>query len=151
MASLSHKDDLLETPPDVLKQIEDYTGLKIGLDVCASDKNKLCNNYFTKKDNALNKSWWPHSLTHFAFCNPPRSNNKKFVLKALDEWKKDNFHIIILMCWNDFGNNYGQKVFNEFGKIQIHNLGKIKFFKNGKITKHVSRLSYCCVWLKAQY
>ena len=44
------------------------------LDAAASDANRLCDNYYTKEDNALTKKW-----EGSVFCNPPYSLDKEFV------------------------------------------------------------------------
>ena len=150
--SLVHKDDLYETPPWLVTHIKNWTATPITLDVCATPGNAIAPNYFTEEDNALNQSWKTEGL---AFCNPPRSKNGAFVTKAISEWRNGQ-DIAILMCWSDFGTNYGAPLFdeyemcgryNEYGErhIEIHNLGRVGFFKGGKPTAHKSRNGY--LWL----
>lgn len=100
--------------------------------------------------NALNHDFKNHIPEDAIFCNPPRSKNGKFVNKLYDSWKEYNLNIVMLLCWNDLGNKYGEKIFKEIeiGKISAHNLGKIKFYKNGIESKYPSRLTYFWAWFK---
>jgi len=60
-----------------------YAEFKFTLDVCASDKNAKCKNYYTQKDNALEKSW-----PGIVFCNPPYNKDIwKWIQKAWYESK----------------------------------------------------------------
>ena len=56
----------------------------------------------------------------------------------------------MLLCWNDLGNKYGEKLIPHIlnGSIEVHNLGKIKFNKNGIESEFVSRLTYFWAWFK---
>ena len=173
MPSLSHKDDLLETPDWIVQDIEKTSGLKINLDICANHDNHKCQFYQDESMNALNQEWWygykkskfkngrpcfeyhwfegkMYSKTSVILCNPPRSINGKFVDRAFDQWHKLNIDIFMLLCWNDLGNKYGQKLFPEIlkGNIFIKNLGKVKFYKHGIETEFPSRLTYFWAWFK---
>lgn len=151
MTSLAHKDDMFETPDWLIKRIQKFTGLKFNIDICANEKNKKCHYYISVGENAL-KSNWKQDFAHptVAFCNPARSINGQFVDKAFNEWKEHNIDIVMLLCWNDLGNKYGEKLLPEIinGNIMVKNLGKVKFYKNGIESKFVSRLTYFWAWFK---
>ena len=148
MVSLSHKDDYFETPDWLFKQIEKETGLRFETDICATDENSKCVGYIDEEMDALKHDFSYSEKT--LFCNPPRSKNGKFVNKVFDIWKEFNYDIVMLLCWNDLGNKYGEKIFKEIeiGRISAHNLGKIKFYKNGIESKYPSRLTYFWAWFK---
>lgn len=168
--SLAHKDDYFETPQWLFNYIQETTKLYFGLDVCASKENTKCNEFMDEDLDSLNQEWIVHEIKALntkckkfelrggtgtfggasVFCNPPRSQNGKFVNKAYDQWERNNINIVMLMCWNDLGNKYAQKLMPHIldGSIEIGNLGKIKFCKNGKETEFVSRLTYLWVWFK---
>ena len=164
--SLAHKDDYFETPPWLKDYLQEKTKLYFGLDVCGDELNAVCNEFIDEKLDALEQEWVVHELPTLntkckkpelhgghgfsVFCNPPRSKNGKFVTKAYDQWERNNIDIVMLMCWNDLGNKYAQKLMPRIldGSIEIGNLGKIKFYKNGKETEYVSRLTYLWVWFK---
>lgn len=154
MPSLAHKDDLLCTPPWLFRQIEQITGLDFNLDVCANSFNTLCR-FFIKEDiNALDVDWIVpiKGKKTVAWCNPPRSKNGKFVEKALEQWEEHRIDIVMLLCWNDLGNKYGEKLFELIvnSEVEVHNLGKIKFYKDGKETEFPSRLTYFWCWFKGK-
>ena len=101
---------------------------------------------------------------YLVFCNPPRSKNGKFVIRALEEWKKLDINIVMLLCWNDLGNKYCNEVrenlFN--GKFGYGNLGKVAFWKDGKpvlnidkktgkYVEYPSRLAYFWCWMKSTH
>ena len=176
MTGLSHKDDLLETPPWLFNQIEKETGLKFNLDIAANHNNHKCEFYQDEFINALNNEWWygykkskfkngkPCFEYHWfgdvlkrkiavVFCNPPRSKNGKFVNKAIEQWEHLDMDIVMLLCWNDLGNKYGEQLLDHMisGRIQTKNLGKIKFYKNGKETEFPSRLTYFYAWFKKKH
>lgn len=145
--SLSVKDDHFETPFNIFYDLQDLTGLKFDLDFCASQFNKKCNLFIDEKTNALEIEL---KKQYTIFCNPPRSKNKKFVDKLYNIWINHNCDIVVLLCWNDLGNQYAQKILNGIlsKKIKVYNLGKPKFLKNGIESKYNSRLSYFAAWLK---
>lgn len=51
---------------------------KFTLDPCATPENAKCENYYTKEQNGLLKSWHGERV----FCNPPYSQISKWVQKA---------------------------------------------------------------------
>lgn len=149
MPGLSHKDDELETPPWLIKGIENETGLKFDEDLAASPKNTKCKSYMTEELDTLNWKFHTHKTR---FCNPPRSKNGKFVTKIIEIWKEQNDDIVMLLCWNDLGNIYcnylRSLILAGSYKVKVVNLGKMKFYKNGVETKFTSRLAYFWVWFK---
>lgn len=150
---LQHKDDYYETPDKLFINIVIDTKLDFGLDFCASNKNTKCDMFFDEKDDALRISLKYHQKNKAIFCNPPRSKNGKFVTKLHNEWKEHNLNIVMLLCWNDLGNKYGEELLLPnilSGKFKVKNLGKVIFNKNGKPSKFPSRLTYFWCWMKAK-
>ena len=151
MAGLSYKDDYLETPDWILSKIETERDLVFNMDLSASIKNTKTKVFFSEQ-----RSYLDHTVKlkpdTVAFLNPPRSLNDKFVNQAFNDWKKYNVDIVMLLTWNDLGNKYGEKLFNEIlqRRIKAVNLGKIKFCKDGKLTDFVSRLTYGYFHFKKQ-
>lgn len=70
--------DLWQTPYILFSGFE--SEFDIDTDVAASDKNHLCSNYLTEKNDAL-KSVWGKSN----WCNPPYSNITPWVNKAIEQ------------------------------------------------------------------
>lgn len=152
MPALAHKDDYYETPKSLFNTIQEETGLKFNIDVSANGTNKKCKYFINEYDDALSVDWDYHGGSTVAFNNPPRSKNGKFVIKALEQWKKHNIDIVQLLCWNDIGNKYGDILWPHIlGKrIKVRNLGKVIFDKNGKPSEFPSRLTYFYAWYKSR-
>lgn len=80
------------------------------LDVCASDENAKCDNYFVEADNGLAQSWivydgWPkHGDAYPAKCwmNPPYGREiGKWVKKAYEESQKGCLVVALLPARTD--------------------------------------------------
>lgn len=72
------------TPLEIVEPLKKEFNLK--LDVCATQDNKKCEEFYTKEDNALIQDWYK-----FGNCwmNPPWSRElKKWVEKAYQESQK---------------------------------------------------------------
>lgn len=63
------------------------------LDVCATEHNHKCEQYYTQADNGLEKSWGGYRV----WCNPPYSQIDKWVAKAFYETRKDNTLVCLLI------------------------------------------------------
>ncbi len=58
------------------------------LDVAASDENHLCDTWYTKEDNALERNWGMLRRLTNAWCNPPFSLKHEFLNKGIEEHEK---------------------------------------------------------------
>lgn len=65
------------TPRSLISRLETEFG-KFDLDVCASHKNKVCENFFDKATNALEQDWHGSMI----WVNPPYSQKNEFIEKA---------------------------------------------------------------------
>lgn len=74
--SSAERDDWA-TPRSLIIRLEKELG-KFDLDVCASHKNKVCENFFDKITNGLEQDW----NGSFVWCNPPYSQKNEFIEKA---------------------------------------------------------------------
>jgi len=164
--NLAHLDDYFETPLWLFNQIEEQTGLKFDIDASANKQNSKCDLYISEEINSLKYDWLPQNCLEKVdgalektyrsmgnlsiFLNPPRSKNSKFVGALYRNWEIYNVDIVALLCWNDLGNKYGEKLLPHIlnGEIIVGNLGKIKFDKNGIESKYPSRLTYFWAWFK---
>jgi hypothetical protein len=119
------------------------------LDVAADDNYHMCENYFTKNDNALEQEWlfgnayFPGDI----WMNPPllAGLTRKFVLKAEREWIKYNMNILSIVpagviarqwfrhLWDLFKNNQG---------VEIEPINRPKFLDHGEEVKHQARNDY---------
>lgn len=92
----SHKSDEWETPQTLFNELNsefDFT-----LDVCATDKNKKCENYYINHptDNALTLDWGVRN-----WCNPPYSKVKEFLRKAIEEQAKGKLTCVLIPARTD--------------------------------------------------
>lgn len=73
-ALFSSKSDNWETPQDFFDKINDE--FHFTLDVCATEQNAKCTNYYTVEQDGLAQPW-----TGVVWCNPPYG-------KAVKQWCK---------------------------------------------------------------
>lgn len=145
MPALRHDDNYYETPWKLFRMIEKETGLKFKTDLCATAENtKVKDNFITESYDLFKMK----SCSSPMWCNPPRSKNGKVVNFLFDYWKENNVDIVMLLCWNDLGNKYGEKLLPHIidGTIIVRNLGKVIFDKNGVPSEFPSRLTYFYAW-----
>lgn len=64
------------------------------LDPCATAQNTKCPKFFTQQDDGLSQDWGGHNV----YVNPPYSNVKVWVEKALKESKKPDTTIVMLVA-----------------------------------------------------
>ena len=83
--TIVNKNDLWETPPDILQKAVTKYSVNPKIDVCANVKNKKFPKYFDSNNNALNKEW-----DEDFFMNPPYSEVGLWVKKAYEQHKKYN-------------------------------------------------------------
>lgn len=87
----SHKSDEHETPQwlyDKLHKIYKFT-----LDPCATDKTAKCALYYTKEQDGLAQFWYGHRV----FVNPPYSEIKLWVEKAIYEVHHNDCKIAVML------------------------------------------------------
>jgi phage N-6-adenine-methyltransferase len=139
-ASLSDK---YETPPELFLNLCEQYGISPELDVCAEEENKKCERYYTEYENGLLQPW-----SFDAWCNPPHSQNKAFVIKAFGEWRKNNINIMMILPTNTMSSKYFEECIE--GSAEYHPIfGRIKFLIDGSVSKFPSRNAYICVvWRK---
>lgn len=87
----SSKSDEWETPQQFYDELDKE--FNFNLDVCATDDNHKCQEYFTQEDNGLEKSWGGYRV----WCNPPYSNIEKWVEKAFYETKQEGTLVVLLI------------------------------------------------------
>jgi phage N-6-adenine-methyltransferase len=102
----SSDSDEWETPQDLYDRLNQE--FQFTLDVCASDENHKCANYFTQEDDGLNQSW-----TGVCWMNPPYSTIAEWMQKAWES-AQDGATVVCLIParvgsghWWDYG-RYGQ-------------------------------------------
>lgn len=92
-----------ETPQSFFDRLNERFGFT--LDAAASESNHKVDDYFTKEDDALTRSWGG-----VVFCNPPYGRDiAKWVKKAHDEAQSGNATVVMLIpartdtsYWHDY-------------------------------------------------
>lgn len=88
----SSKTDEWATPQYLFDQLD--AEFHFDLDPAATDENHKCEQYFTKDDDGLKKSWGGCRV----FCNPPYGRQiGKWVEKSYREAQKPNTTVVMLL------------------------------------------------------
>jgi phage N-6-adenine-methyltransferase len=142
-ASLS---DEWETPQGLFEYLCHEYDIDCQLDVCCDDFN-IKGTYRLPNGNSLDYEWVNHFKSD-VWCNPPHSQNEKFVRKAHEQWQKHNINIMMILPCNTQSSVYWHECIE--GIVEYHPIkGRIKFLVNGEPSKHPSRNAYCVViWRK---
>lgn len=82
------------TPDKVFSPL--HAKWKFTLDSAASDRNAKCADYFTLERSGLVHSWGSHRV----WCNPPYSNIRPWVEKAIEEVQRDCPIVVMLLPAN---------------------------------------------------
>lgn len=125
------------TPPSIIN----FLGGKFDLDPCACEKfpNNCAINYFTEKDNGLNKSWKGYKDV---FCNPPYDyiSLREYTKKCIE--KKDAIMLIYARTDTELFQNY---IFPNADSIFFIK-GRLKFLdKNGIESKNAAGAPSCLI------
>lgn len=83
------------TPRSLISRLELEFG-KFDLDVCASEKNKVCNAFYCKEQNGLEQIW-----NGLVWCNPPYSNKLEWIEKAHLEAQKGAKVVLLLPAFTE--------------------------------------------------
>jgi len=82
---MSKPSDRYETPPEIFEYLNHIHG-PFDLDVCAEVSTAKCSTFITLEANSLAAEW--HQFGKRAWMNPPYSNIRPWVEKAINESKK---------------------------------------------------------------
>lgn len=120
--------DLWQTPREVFSKLDEE--FQFDLDVAASEKNKLCSNYYDESDNALIVDW--HILSNW--CNPPYSNITPWVQKAMIEHEKGK--TIVMLVPSDTSVKWFKLAYESCNEVRFIS-GRISFI-NAETQKPVN-------------
>lgn len=84
------------TPRSLIARLEREFG-RFELDVCADEKNKVCERFFDKDKNGLEQSW----NSSFVWCNPPYSQKIEWIEKATLEANNGARVIMLLPAFTE--------------------------------------------------
>lgn len=133
--------DLWATPPEVFNALDMEFGF--GFDVCAEHETAKCPEYWTIEDDALAQDWLKDAKTYLGlckttanswlWCNPPYSNIKPWVEKAIEAQAAGRGTVMLVMCdpsvkWFSLAQQYASE-------IRFITEGRLAFLKNGVAQK----------------
>ncbi len=123
--------DLWATPPEVFNALDKE--FSFGVDVCAEDETAKCLVYWTIEDDALTQDWANFGKSRFGnqtlWCNPPYSNIKPWVEKAIEAQLNGRMTVMLVMCdpsvkWFSLAQQYASET-------RFVTDGRLAFLKNG--------------------
>ena len=139
VASLS---DDYETPNELFLELCKMHNIKPILDASADINNTKCPYWYSKDDDALTKKWDLDT-----WVNPPHSLTKQFVLKADQEWQKNNINILMIIPANSICAKYCNDIFENKHATYHRINGRPIFHVDGKPCPEPARNSYfAIVW-----
>lgn len=91
----SSKTDMWETPQDLFDKLNDE--FHFTLDVCATQENAKCKNFYTKEQDGLKQPW-----KGIVWCNPPYGRKiSKWVEKGYMSSKEEATVVMLLPARTD--------------------------------------------------
>ena len=129
--------DLWSTPPEVFEALDKE--FCFGFDVCAEYETAKCSDYWTIEDDALSKDWAEDAKSRIPgagliemgalWCNPPYSNIKPWVEKAIEAQLNGRMTVMLVMCdpsvkWFSLAQQYASET-------RFVTDGRLAFLKNG--------------------
>ena len=135
------KHDEWSTPPDLYEWACKRFGVMPAMDVCANDDTVAkCRLHITPKNDGLGQHW-PVDF----FCNPPYSEVKDWVGKAISEVNRNNV-TGLLLTFAKTDVRWWHEHIEGNGNVEVHfHNGRIKFWRNGK--PGPSAAPYPSVWI----
>jgi len=133
-----------ETPQSLFDEACTKYNVHPTLDVCASRQNKKCANFFSKRDNSLNKEY-----TESFFMNPPYGRNMDvWIEHAYNQHIENNVTGMALVFaktetiwWHSFVE----------GKSEVHFIkGRVKYEMNGQRSKNTAPYGSCWIIWRAK-
>lgn len=144
--SVASFSDEYETPNELFLELSKKYNIKPILDAAANIDNTKCPYWYSKEDDALTKKWDLDT-----WCNPPHSLTKKFVLKADEQWLRNNINILMIIPANSICAKYCNDIFVNRHATYHRINGRPVFNVGGKPCPEPSRNSYfAIVWREGQ-
>ena len=151
------------TEDHLYKELIKWAKVNPLIDAAASKENTKCDFYFSKEDDALTQEWiipraFPFVNYADIWLNPPlgKGMTKKFVLKAIEQYKKYNMNILMLLPAGVIPRAYFQPIWDNFAyhytvdrPVEIKPIiPRPKFLYKGEKAKWSARNDYIAVLLK---
>lgn len=123
--------DHWETPQWLFNYLDSMH--RFDIDLCATKQNAKLQNYLSDENggNSLDEDW--HKLGKAGFCNPPYSNIKPWIQKAISELEKDFMTVMLIPTPN--GESHYKDIFDLGLPLQFIN-GRLAFY-NPSLKKEI--------------
>ncbi len=120
--------DTWQTPKEFFDKLN--AEFNFDLDACASDKNKLCERFFSVENSALENDW-NLSGVRSVFINPPYSQTQTFLRRAAQQSKEHGLTVVALVNANT-DTSWFKECYQSASEIRLIT-GRISFVgANGK-------------------
>jgi len=117
----SHKSDEHGTPQWLYNKLDKI--YQFNLDPCATKESAKCAWYFTKEQDGLAQNW----TNHRAFVNPPYSETKLWVEKAIYEVEHNGCELVVMLLPSRTGMKWFTQGCLPYYKKLIFIQGRLKF------------------------
>ena len=138
-------EDEYETPSRLYCELIKKYGIKPLGDACATEDNRKCIDYFSKKLDGLTHDWIVDM-----WCNPPHSKTEEFAKKAFREWNKHNINILMIAPANAICAKFFTPIF-AYGAEYYRIEGRPRFLQHGKPAPNSSRNAYFTVIMRKKW
>lgn len=137
------------TPQDLFDELVKKFKFKPTLDSCATKANRLCGQYFSKKQNALTRRWIKGRIKRKVWCNPPNSIMKLFLKKAYEQWRDHKIQTMMIVPLNIQSSNnfwtYVQEPMERGEKIMVRPIKTRRSFLYKGQDTDTSINGYCII------
>lgn len=139
MSQLSQSDEWQLQAKD-FKELTTKYNFKPTLDVCATKKNKQCDRYYSKRNNALTQRWDSKN-----WCNAPAHFYKEFVRKAHEEFIIHGNETMLILPANSICTAYAGK--HIIGIAEFYPIiGRYTFLHYGKKLSTARNAYFVVIW-----
>jgi phage N-6-adenine-methyltransferase len=135
-----------ETPWELVKALEGVLGTSFTLDVCATWETKKASMYYSLDDDGLSSS---AAWCGVVWCNPPYSNLRAWVEKALDEAQKDHCELLAMLVPAATDTMWFHRLV-EAASVTLLLKGRVAFLKDGVPQKGNTTASAVVLFAKGQ-
>jgi len=130
--SILSESDEWETPSEIFYWLIHKYKFNPTLDVCATNKNSMLDNFFTKEDDALTKQWDKQN-----WCNTPNSrpNKELFTKYAHEQFVNFGNETLMILPIDSLCTKYAREFILEPNYYFEPITGRIQFLYDGDVTE----------------
>jgi hypothetical protein len=158
LGGMEEKHDEWYTTKELYDWLCERFNIQPEYDIAAHDGSHMCDEYLTKEDNALKKSWFSpqcdindiapkHLKPKDIYMNPPLLGGltKKFVLKAEEQWMKYNMNILSIVPAGVISRQWFRHLWWKFRRdqgVEIEPIDRPTFSERGQPLGQQARNDY---------